>query len=92
MIDRILTHIATLDTGPFFVTVIAERMGEKDPSKEVEHFLYARLERISAGCSARKFVFDNRDWRLVLTFFPTHETVNERYALKNKVQYLPKHP
>jgi hypothetical protein len=37
------------------------------------------------GTRSRRFVFQEGEWRIYLTFFPTDEVVDERYALKNKV-------
>ena len=33
-----------------------------------------------------EFVYTEGGWRLFFTFFPTDKVVDERYALKNKVQ------
>ena len=91
MIDHLLSHIARLDTGAYFVTAVTDKMGTEDPSQAVETFIYSKLKLIQEGCSSRKFVFADQGWRVVVTFFPKEEVVSERYALKNKVQYIHKH-
>jgi len=44
-----------------------------------------KMERINQGATARKFTFNEGEWRMYITFFPTDRVVDERYALKNKV-------
>ena len=45
-----------------------------------------KYQAILHGANGRKFVYTEGEWRLVFTFFPTDKVVDERYALKNKVQ------
>ncbi len=45
-----------------------------------------KYEVILRGASGRKFIYKEGEWRLIFTFFPTDRVVDERYALKNKVQ------
>jgi hypothetical protein len=51
----------------------------------LEGFIQGKLAQINQGISARRFAFCEGNWRMYLTFFPTTEVVDERYALKNKV-------
>ena len=45
-----------------------------------------KYQAILHGANGRKFVYTEGGWRLFFTFFPTDKVVDERYALKNKVQ------
>ena len=71
----------------FFVTAEVCREGEDYPVSLVT-FADEKWKRITQeGISARRFVFQEGGWRIYLTFFPTTQVVDERYALKNKVLF-----
>ena len=84
MQERIWKHIAAMQTPGFFVTAEMQRVGNSLP-EGLEAFVSERLEAIRKGTRSRRFVFQEGEWRIYLTFFPTDEVVDERYALKNKV-------
>ena len=84
MQERIWKHIAAMQTPGFFVTAEMQRAGNSFP-EGLEAFVSQRLEAIRNGTRSRRFVFQEGEWRIYLTFFPTDEVVDERYALKNKV-------
>ena len=84
MQSRIWQAIASMHIPGFFVTAEMDRVGETMP-EGLEEFIYQKLELINSGIKVRRFVFKEADWRIYLTFFPTTEVVDERYALKNKV-------
>ena len=58
--------------------------------EHIEAFLQEKYEAILRGASGRKFIYKEGEWRLIFTFFPTDRVVDERYALKNKVQMINK--
>ena len=84
MQERIWKHIAAMQTPGFFVTAEIQRAGNSFP-EGLEAFVSQKLEAIRNGTRSRRFVFQEGEWRIYLTFFPTDEVVDERYALKNKV-------
>lgn len=84
MQERIWKHIAAMQTPGFFVTAEMQRAGNSFP-EGLEAFVSQKLEAIRKGTRSRRFVFQEGEWRIYLTFFPTDEVVDERYALKNKV-------
>ena len=84
MEERIWKTIAEMDTPGFFVTAEMHRVGSGFP-EGLETFIRKKLVSIQEGIGSRRFVFQEGGWRLYLTFFPTTEVVDERYALKNKV-------
>ena len=84
MEERIWKAIAGMHTPGFFITAEIGRTDEGMPT-ELENFIAGKLTQINDGISARRFVFREGQWRIYLTFFPTTEVVDERYALKNKV-------
>ena len=84
MQERIWKHIAAMQTPGFFVTAEMQRAGNSLP-EGLEVFVSQKLEAIRNGVRSRRFVFQEGEWRIYLTFFPTDEVVDERYALKNKV-------
>ena len=84
MQERIWKHIAAMQTPGFFVTAEMQRAGNSFP-EGLEAFVAEKLEAIRNGIRSRRFVFQEGEWRIYLTFFPTDEVVDERYALKNKV-------
>lgn len=84
MQSKIWQAIASMHTPGFFITAEMDRVGEGMP-EGLEEFIYQKLELINKGIKVRRFVFKEADWRIYLTFFPTTEVVDERYALKNKV-------
>ena len=84
MQERIWKHIAAMHTPGFFVTAEMQRVGNSLPEGR-EAFVAEKLEASRNGMRSRRFVFQEGEWRIYLTFFPTDEVVDERYALKNKV-------
>ena len=84
MEEQIWKSIAEMDTSGFFITAEVYRKGEMFPVG-LEEFIRQKLRLIQEGIGSRRFVFQEGEWRLYLTFFPTTEVVDERYALKNKV-------
>ena len=82
--EEIWRFIAEMETPRFFITAEMNRMGDVMP-KGLETFIRQKLELIHHGLNTRRFVFQEGNWRIYLTFFPTTEVVSERYALKNKV-------
>ena len=84
MQERIWKHIAAMQTPGFFITAEMQRAGNSLP-EGLEAFVSQKLEAIRKGTRSRRFVFQEGEWRIYLTFFPTDEVVDERYALKNKV-------
>ena len=84
MEEQIWKSIAEMDTSGFFITAEVHRKGEMFPVG-LEEFIRQKLILIQEGIGSRRFVFQEGEWRLYLTFFPTTEVVDERYALKNKV-------
>ena len=73
-----------METPGFFITAEIHRKGEEFPAG-IEEFIGQKLKLIQEGIGSRRFVFQEEGWRIYLTFFPTTEVVDERYALKNKV-------
>ena len=73
-----------MHTPGFFITAEIVRTDEAMPMG-LEAFIQGKLAQIHQGISARRFTFCEGNWRMYLTFFPTTEVVDERYALKNKV-------
>jgi len=81
--DAILSMVDKLTTPGFFVTVEFNKKGEIFPAG-LEAFIYGRLERIRQGIKGRKFSYQEEGWRIILTFFPTDQVVDEKYAMKNR--------
>ena len=81
---QIWEHIARMDTSGFFVTAEMKYIGNTFPNG-LEAFIQKKMKLIREGITGRRFVFQEDGWRIYLTFFPTTEVVDERYALKNKV-------
>lgn len=73
-----------MHTPGFFITAEIQKVGRELP-EGLEAFVYQKLASIRNGIKGRRFVFQEGEWRMYLTFFPTDEVVDERYALKNKV-------
>lgn len=84
MQEQIWKYIASMQTPGFFVTAEMQRVGKELP-EGLEAFVYQKLKAIRNGVKSRRYVFQEGEWRIYLTFFPTDEVVDERYALKNKV-------
>lgn len=84
MEEQIWRKIAGMETPGFFITAEIHRKGEVFPAG-LEEFVDRKLKLIQEGIGSRRFVFQKGEWRIYLTFFPTTEVVDERYALKNKV-------
>lgn len=83
--DEIFQIIAANPIPNFFITVEFARIGEEIPTG-IDVFLKEKHQTILQGVTGRKFIFQEKNWRLIFTFFPTDRVVDERYALKNKVQ------
>ena len=81
--DQIFRKVAETSIPHFFITV--EFSGTEMP-EHIESFLREKYKVILRGASGRKFIYKEGEWRLIFTFFPTDRVVDERYALKNKVQ------
>ena len=84
MQEQIWRDIASMQTPVFFITAEMQRVGNAMP-EGLETFVLQKLEAIRNGVRSRRFVFQEGEWRIYLTFFPTDRVVDERYALKNKV-------
>lgn len=84
MEEQIWRKIAGMHTPGFFITAEIHRSGSGMP-KGLKMFIDKKLELIRTGIGTRRFVFQESEWRIYLTFFPTDQVVDERYALKNKV-------
>lgn len=84
MQEQIWRDIAAMHTPGFFITAEMQRVGNSLP-EGLEAFVFQKLEAIRNGIGSRRFVFQEGEWRIYLTFFPTDQVVDERYALKNKV-------
>ena len=82
--EELWEYIARMNTPGFFITAEIQRMGSVMP-EGLETYISEKLGRIREGIGSRRFVFQKGEWRIYLTFFPTTEVVDERYALKNKV-------
>lgn len=88
IIDQIFQKVAAISIPHFFITVeFAAISNANGVPEHIEAFLWEKYEAILRGASGRKFVFQEGEWRLIFTFFPTNQVVDERYALKNKVQF-----
>ncbi|WP_148372845.1 hypothetical protein [Bacteroides bouchesdurhonensis] len=85
IVDQIFQKVAEVSIPKFFITVEFSTVG-KDMPKHLDAFLWEKYELILHGANGRKFIYREGDWRMILTFFPTDRVVDERYALKNKVQ------
>ncbi len=83
-LEQLLELIGRLSTPGFFITAEVSGEGNQMPQKIVD-FVDEKMALIHAGSQVRKFVFREEGWRIVCTFFPTDQVVDERYALKNKV-------
>ena len=89
VIDQIFHKVAEIAIPHFFITVEFSASGTEMP-EHIEAFLQEKYEVILRGASGRKFIYKEGEWRLIFTFFPTDRVVDERYALKNKVQMINK--
>lgn len=88
VIDQIFHKVTEIAIPHFFITVEFSASGTEMP----EHIEAScrKYEAILRGASGRKFIYKEGEWRLIFTFFPTDRVVDERYALKNKVQMINK--
>ena len=84
MEEQIWRKIAGMQTPGFFVTAEMQRKGNVMP-EGLETFIHCKLALIREGLATRRFVFREGEWRIYITFFPTTEVVDRRYALMNKV-------
>ena len=83
--DQIFRKVAETSIPHFFITVEFSASGTEMPEL-LDSFLREKYKVILRGASGRKFIYKEGEWRLIFTFFPTDRVVDERYALKNKVQ------
>ena len=83
--DQIFRKVAETSIPHFFITVEFSASGTEMPEK-IESFLREKHKASLRRASGRKFIYKEGEWRLIFTFFPTDRVVDERYALKNKVQ------
>ena len=84
MQEQVWKSIAGMHTPGFFITAEMQRMGSVMPDG-LEAFIQSKLSLIRGGLTTRRFVFQEGEWRIYITFFPTTEVVDGRYALMNKV-------
>ena len=84
VIDEIFKEVAEISIPHFFITVEFSNVTEQKP-ENIETFLREKHNAILQGIKSRKFVYQEEGWRMIFTFFPTDQVVDERYALKNKV-------
>ena len=84
MQEQVWKSIAGMHTPGFFVTAEVQRKGSVMPDG-LETFIHSKLALIHKGLTTRRFVFQEGEWRIYITFFPTTEVVDGRYALMNKV-------
>ena len=84
MEEQVWKMIAGMQTPGFFVTAEMQRKGSVMP-EGLETFIHSKLALIHKGLATRRFVFQEGEWRIYITFFPTTEVVDERSALMNKV-------
>lgn len=84
-IDLIFQQISEQKIPHFFITVEFSVIGVEMP-EHIESFLWGKYQAILHGANGRKFIYREGEWRLIFTFFPTNKVVDEKYALKNKVQ------
>lgn len=89
-IDSVYQIVTEVNIPHFFITVEFSAIGGEVPQC-IEAFLKEKHQAILQGASGRKFVYQEGDWRLIFTFFPTDRVVDERYALKNKVLFKTSH-
>ncbi len=84
MFDQVIDYISQLETPGYFITAGCSKEANKMPGG-LRNFIYDKLSLINQGLKTRKFIYQEDGWRIILTFFPTTEVVEERYALKNEV-------
>ncbi|NDV82599.1 hypothetical protein [Bacteroides sp. 51] len=89
MIDAVLNRVGNLPLPGFFVTVEFTKEANTFPTG-LETFIFEKLERIHQGVKSRKFTYQENGWRMTLTFFPTNQVVDEKYAMKNTVNKVNK--
>ena len=88
VIDQIFHKVAEIAIPHFFITVEFQHPAQN--AGTYRGFPAGKYEVILRGASGRKFIYKEGEWRLIFTFFPTDRVVDERYALKNKVQMINK--
>lgn len=84
--DLLFKKITDLNIPHFFITVEIGGVLNQMPT-DIEFFILEKHKKILAGATGRKFIYQTKDYKLIFTFFPTDRVVDERYALKNKVQF-----
>ena len=83
MKEKIWKYLASQTLSDFFITaeIVVEDLYFPNT---LESFIVEKTNHIHLkGIKARKFIFKEGEWRIYLTFFPTNEVVDEKYALKN---------
>ncbi len=83
--EQLWLYLSERNTPGFFLTADILHEGGTLPLPALEQFIHAKSESIRQGATGRKFAFQEGEWRIHLTFFPTDQVVNERYAMKNKM-------
>lgn len=73
--EQIWRRIAEMETPGFFITadIMCEGSSELDG---LEVFIKGKITQIQQGITGRKFTFQEGEWRLHLTFFPTNCVVD----------------
>ena len=69
MQEQIWKHITEIQTPGFFITAEMQRVGCVMP-EGLKAFICKKLASIQEGVRARRFVFQEGEWRIILTFFP----------------------
>ena len=83
MKEKIWKYLASQKVSDFFITAEI-RMEDSYFPVTLESFIHQKTNDIyQKGIKTRKFSFKEGKWKMILTFFPTDEVVDEKYALKN---------
>lgn len=83
--DQIFRKVAETSIPHFFITVEFSASGTEMP-EHIESFLREKHKVFFVEPAGVNLSIKEGEWRLIFTFFPTDRVVDERYALKNKVQ------
>ena len=84
MKEDIWNHLAQNKGNKFFVTAEFIHEDQFFPESLDSFILQKTKDILEKGITGRKFIFKEGNWKIYLTFFPTDEVVDEKYALKNK--------
>lgn len=82
---EIWEHLSHLEIKGFFISAVISSVDEEMPILLDSYIAQKFNAIVNQGIHARKFLYKEKKWRIYLTFFPTNERVDERYALKNVV-------